>query len=63
MKVDVQCVETRFADLISAADNGELARTARPGKPALRLVTDNAPPPDARRQARVALWGAAGVSS
>ena len=42
MKVNVQYAETHLADLISAADNGEVVEIARPDKPALRLVVDNA---------------------
>ena len=41
MKVNVQHAETYLADLIFAADNGELVEIARLGKPALRLVVDN----------------------
>ena len=43
MKVNVQYAETHLADLISAADNGEIVEIARPDKSTLRLVVDNEP--------------------
>ena len=44
MRVNVQYAETHLADLISAADNGELVEIARPDKAALRLVVDKGIP-------------------
>jgi antitoxin (DNA-binding transcriptional repressor) of toxin-antitoxin stability system len=42
MKVSAQYAEEHFADLVSAFDSGEEVRIARPDKPGIRLVADEA---------------------
>ena len=59
MTISAQYAETTVADLLYAADKGEEVVIARPGKPALRLVQDEAfEPSKPRVVGRKHLFGA-----
>jgi len=52
MQVNFKYAEEHFADIASAAYDGQEVEIARPDKPTLRLVVSNEPPPAAKKSGK-----------